>query len=203
MTKLSIASAKSKVVGGQAIAISAATNASPIAITATAHGLETGDIVQIESVGGNTAANGQWVITKTSNDAFTLNNSKGNANYTSGGTAAHVGYATDAVTIDSTVFSAAQPQLTFKFDLQAASAGAKVRFGLFDAADANFASEMPVFVGGTVGKITAGSNKAYSAKAYENPDFRHAGTGHKARAKVLFGGATAGQTFQFSAWLEY
>ena len=46
MTQTSIVSGKSKTVGGQAIAITGATNAAPISITATAHGLETGDIVQ-------------------------------------------------------------------------------------------------------------------------------------------------------------
>lgn len=68
--------------------ITAATNASPIAITtSTAHKFETGQSVTIASVGGNTAANGTWIITKTSSTAFTLNGSTGSGAYTSGGTA--------------------------------------------------------------------------------------------------------------------
>lgn len=66
-------------------AISGATNASPIAITATAHGFATNDVVFISGVGGNTAANGYWTITKTGTDTFTLNSSTGNGAYTSGG----------------------------------------------------------------------------------------------------------------------
>lgn len=66
--------------------ISAATNATPIAITSTAHGLSTGDTVVITGVGGNTAANGTWEVTVTSANAFTLDGSTGNGAYTSGGT---------------------------------------------------------------------------------------------------------------------
>lgn len=78
-------------------AISAATNASPINVTATAHGFTTGDIVVIRGVGGNTAANGTWKIANVTTNAFDLTtvapqggtslNSTGNAAYTSGGTA--------------------------------------------------------------------------------------------------------------------
>jgi hypothetical protein len=67
--------------------ITGATNATPIAITCTAHGYSTGDTVVIASVGGNTAANGTWEITSTGADTFTLDGSAGNAAYTSGGTA--------------------------------------------------------------------------------------------------------------------
>jgi hypothetical protein len=67
--------------------ITGATNATPIAITCTAHGYSTGDTVVIISVGGNTAANGTWEITSTGADTFTLDGSAGNAAYTSGGTA--------------------------------------------------------------------------------------------------------------------
>lgn len=67
--------------------ITAATNASPIAITTSAaHGLKTDDWVNVDDVAGNTAALGLWRITVTSTTAFTLNGSTGNAAYTSGGT---------------------------------------------------------------------------------------------------------------------
>jgi hypothetical protein len=66
--------------------ISAATNASPIAITTSAaHGLATGLQVTIAGVVGNTAANGTWTITVTGATTFTLNTSTGNGVYASGG----------------------------------------------------------------------------------------------------------------------
>jgi hypothetical protein len=72
---------------GAAQTITGATNASPIQITIANHGLGTGETVVVASVGGNTAANGTWVITVTGANTFTLNGSTGNGAYTSGGTA--------------------------------------------------------------------------------------------------------------------
>jgi len=49
-------------------AITGATNATPIVVTATAHGFENGDIVTISGVGGNLAANGSFLVAgKTAN----------------------------------------------------------------------------------------------------------------------------------------
>jgi len=49
-------------------AITAATNANPIVVTATAHGFENGDIVTISGALGNTAANGSFLVAgKTAN----------------------------------------------------------------------------------------------------------------------------------------
>lgn len=67
--------------------VTAATNASPIAITTSAaHGLQTGNRVVVSSVGGNTSANGNFTITRTGANTFTLDGSTGNGAYTSGGT---------------------------------------------------------------------------------------------------------------------
>jgi len=52
--------------------ITGATNAAPIAITSTAHGLTTGTRVTITGVGTNTAANGTFVVTVTGANTFTL-----------------------------------------------------------------------------------------------------------------------------------
>jgi hypothetical protein len=71
-------------------AITGASNASPISITASNHGFFTGQSVVITGVLGNTAANGQWVITVTGANTFTLNGSTGNGTYTSGGVATPV-----------------------------------------------------------------------------------------------------------------
>src|SRR5262245_51009020 len=69
------------------LTITGATNASPIVITSTAHGLSTGDRVTVASVGGNTNANGDWTVTRIDANTFSLDGSSGNATYTSGGTA--------------------------------------------------------------------------------------------------------------------
>lgn len=75
------------------LSITAATNASPISITTSSnHGFATGDIVQIQSAGGNTAANGTWIITVTGLNTFTLDNSTGNGTYTSGGLVQNANY---------------------------------------------------------------------------------------------------------------
>jgi len=74
------------------IAITAATNASPIVITAAAHGLATGDRVFIAGVGGNTNANGIRKVTVLTVNTFSLQDEvtgaaiAGNAAYTAGGT---------------------------------------------------------------------------------------------------------------------
>lgn len=69
-------------------AITAATNASPIQITAASHGLSTGSSVTITGANGNTAANGSWSVTVLDANNFTLNGSTGNGTWTSGGTVA-------------------------------------------------------------------------------------------------------------------
>src|SRR5574344_1139880 len=65
--------------------VSNATNATPIVITAVAHDFITGDKVYISGVGGNTAANGVFTITKIGADTFSLNDSVGNGAFTSNG----------------------------------------------------------------------------------------------------------------------
>lgn len=66
--------------------VTGATNASPIVVTSSSHGLTTGQVVTIAGVLGNTAANGTFVVTKVSADTFSLDGSTGNGAYTSGGT---------------------------------------------------------------------------------------------------------------------
>lgn len=59
-------------------AISSSTNATPIAITSTAHGYSNGDTVVITGHSTNTNANGTWEITVTGANTFTLDGSVGN-----------------------------------------------------------------------------------------------------------------------------
>jgi hypothetical protein len=79
-------------------AITGATNATPIVVTATGHGFATGDVVVIGKVGGNLAANNLWKIVVVDANSFSLRdvkdgstNSVGSAAYTSGGYAVCLG----------------------------------------------------------------------------------------------------------------
>ena len=68
--------------------ISGASNATPIVITTSdVHSYTTGQRVRIDSVLGNTAANGVWTITVASTTTFSLNTSVGNGSYAGSGTA--------------------------------------------------------------------------------------------------------------------
>lgn len=67
-------------------AVTGASNASPIVITSAAHGLKTGNRATLAAVGGNTAANGDWTVTRITDDTFSLDTSVGIAPYTTGGT---------------------------------------------------------------------------------------------------------------------
>lgn len=80
---------------GVNITITAASNATPIVVTAAAHGLATGDPVTIASVGGNTAANANSFVNVLTSSTFELYSDRtlatavaGNGAYTSGGTIA-------------------------------------------------------------------------------------------------------------------
>jgi hypothetical protein len=73
--------------GRAPLAISSSTNASPIAMTVTAHGYVTNDVVTIRGHTVNTNANGTWTIAVTGPNTFTLNGSTGNG---VGGATGHV-----------------------------------------------------------------------------------------------------------------
>jgi hypothetical protein len=68
------------------VAVTAATNASPIVITtAEDHPYQTGASLTIYGITGNTAANGTFTVTRLSATTFSLNGSTGNGAYLSGG----------------------------------------------------------------------------------------------------------------------
>jgi hypothetical protein len=73
------------------VAITNATNASPIVVTAANHGFLTGNRAIITGVNGNAAANSPanapWPITVIDANTFSLDGSTGNGAYTNGGTA--------------------------------------------------------------------------------------------------------------------
>ena len=78
-------------------AIVSSTNATPIVMTVTAHGMSNGDTVRIAKHLVNTAANGAWTVANKTNDTFELTSSVGNG----------VGVATGVAYDDS------NPELTF------------------------------------------------------------------------------------------
>lgn len=63
-------------------AITNATNTAPIVVTSTAHGLSTGELVYIDGIQGNKAANGLWSVVNISTNTFSLVGSAGDGEYT-------------------------------------------------------------------------------------------------------------------------
>ncbi len=203
MSQLNFALAKVKTIQANST-ITAATNASPIAVTTSAaHLLETGDIVQISGSVGNTAANGKFVVTKTGATTFTLNNSNGNGAWTSGGTVVHLGFATAAVLVDNTVFTSA-PDFTLQARFEALTSGAKARIHFIDSADSLFVTAQPVLTFQAPGPIASNlsADKMFSAKSYDVPDVRIAASGDNMKVDVYISGGP-GASLQFSAWLYY
>lgn len=75
------------------ITVTGASNASPIVITTSAaHNLNTGDLIQISGVLGNTTANGIWYVIRLSSTTLSLTGSEGIGTYSSGGTAYGITY---------------------------------------------------------------------------------------------------------------
>lgn len=78
-------------------AVTAASNATPIVVSATTHGFTNGDIVLVGAVGGNLAANGIWKIANVAASTMELTdpilgtNVVGSAAYTSGGYVVNLG----------------------------------------------------------------------------------------------------------------
>lgn len=87
--------------GTSSFAVTGATNATPIRITATGHTYIDGDEVHISGVTGNTAANGRFKVSGAATNAFDLlklngANTTGNGTYVSGGTATKWGWTPSA-----------------------------------------------------------------------------------------------------------
>ena len=68
------------------VTITGATNATPIVVTATAHGLYTGDWISISGITGNTNANGFFKVTRLTADTFSLQNYSTGADIAGNGT---------------------------------------------------------------------------------------------------------------------
>lgn len=87
-------------------AITGATNATPIVVTATAHGFANGDIVVQQNILGNTAANGTFKVAGVTTNTYNLTtvkdglNTTGNGAYTSGGSAIDLTLAANTTDVD-------------------------------------------------------------------------------------------------------
>jgi len=73
-------------------AIASSTNATPIVVTATAHGFANGDLVFIDGHATNTAANGFWKIANQAANTFELTNPVSGANAVGNGVGGATGY---------------------------------------------------------------------------------------------------------------
>lgn len=126
------------------LAVTAATNATPIVLTTgVAHGLTSGDRVLVLGVGGNTAANGVFLVTVVNTTTFSLQtlagaDVAGNGAFTSGGT---------VVKLDADQFLADVPGAAVV--ATSGPLGSKtITKGVFDAADVTLAG---VTTGHTIG----------------------------------------------------
>lgn len=119
-------------------AISGATNATPIVITATAHGFTNGDLVLIGGVLGNLAANGIWKIANQATNTFELTNpvtganAVGSGTYTSGGYVVNLGPSASGDNLDDFDGAIVGTAQTLTSPV--------VSNGAFDAADVTFTS---------------------------------------------------------------
>lgn len=124
--------------------ITAATNASPIAVTVTGtHGLATGTSVTITGVVGNTATNGTFVLTSTGASTFTLDGTTGNGAYVSGGVAyPHIVTIRKALVNESNLeFEVLDPSATSNYVVvnhNVVPNGYGLRVSIIDARDASF-----------------------------------------------------------------
>lgn len=114
------------------VAISGATNVSPIVVTATGHGLPIGGRAAgtITGVLGNTAANGTWVFNVIDANTLGLIGSAGNGAYTSGGSLSKA-------TVQYTFVDTPLPTFAMYSFRQPSTESQRVAFGCV-VSDANF-----------------------------------------------------------------
>jgi hypothetical protein len=111
------------------VAVTGATNATPIVITTTtAHGLTTGNYVSVQGVTGNLAANGVAPVTVLTPTTYQLNGTIGSGAYVAGGTSRKLDPTTiyDALT---------RPTLPRKLQAPAVNNGRNAQFVVYDTTD--------------------------------------------------------------------
>jgi hypothetical protein len=169
--------------------------------TTAAHGLVTGDIVQLFGTVGAVASNGQWIVTVTSATVFTLNNSTWGATYVSGGSVAHIGYSTTA--FNATFFpEGISPEMTLKVKVQSCPEGQKMRWAFDDGFDPTFATTPTGPTGAYAGGASSSSDWAWSVLAFEFPDLNIQMVNNYWRFRMLWGSPVVGNTIVLSVWIE-
>jgi hypothetical protein len=114
-------------------AVTGATNATPIVMTVTAHGLSNGMLVSQAGVGGNANANGLFVVQNVATNTYELTNPTTGANiagsgaYTSGGRVVKLGLWDFYDDMNANIVGAAVALASKTFNA-----------GVFDAADLTF-----------------------------------------------------------------
>lgn len=118
--------------------ISSSTNATPIVVTATAHGFSNGDIVYIGDHAGNLSGNGVWQITGVSTNTFSLTDPITGSNAVGSGVGTATGYAVNLGPSSSSGFynKFGSCQVGSKVNLT----GCTITQGVADANDVTFTS---------------------------------------------------------------
>jgi hypothetical protein len=205
MQIISVLTSKSKTIQANSTVSTMASSGGLVKVTTTAaHGLETGDIVQISNTTGTVEANGQWIVAVIDTTHFTLNNSTFVNAYVSGGTVAHVGWSTPLAAFNNTFFLNTPIDLTGKFLVQSAPVNFIFRWVIDDASigDTTFLTAMPGPTGGFAGGASAKSDYLWSFLYSDFPDLRLQ-IENSWRLRVLFGHPVPGNAFTFSFWMEY
>jgi hypothetical protein len=118
----------------------------PIKINSPGHFLETGDVVTVTGVTGNTGANGTFIVTRVDNDNFLLNGSTRTSAYTGGGSWASL--SGEALSVASSVGSGAYVHGTGKALLLSGTAAT-------DALSIAAGAGTPIDIFGADGSVTA------------------------------------------------
>ena len=174
-------------------AITGATNVSPIVVTTTsAHGLVTGDQVQVTGVVGNTAANGTFLVTALTPTTFSEQGSTGNGAYASGGA---ISQASD--------ISGVLADWTLKLRVESLTAGKKIQIALQDSVDGfvnDIVTRATVNVQGQIMSSPTFAAKDFEWRKYDVPSTRFGTASARLRLSVLAVDAAA--TAVVSAWYE-
>ena len=203
MSQISIAASQSRVIQPNITISGAASASGKIRITATAHGLLTGDIIQLEGIGGTIEAVGQWTITKHDANSFDLDNSHFTNAYTSGGLVQHLGFVAGSALVDSSVFPTV-PDPTLVTRVESLSPGSNLRACWEDATDSPFVTAQPLSCTQFSSDNAGDAERTVKVKHEDLADAKRSfgQSGGNLRLKLFISGG-AFSTTTVSSWLEY
>jgi len=172
--------------------ITSATNATPVVITTTsAHGLITGDFVQVAGVTTNTGANGSYAVIVTSPTVFSLTGSVGNG-------VAGLGSATVSQALD---ISGISGDYSVKLRVESLTAAKKIQIAIQDSVDGfvnDIVTRGTINVAGQI--LTASMRDVLELRSYDIPSMRFGTANAKMRLNVLAIDSTA--TAVVTCWYE-